>query len=97
MGGADYESRELNLLKNTELQKVEKEGGKVVKTVQRAELDADYFVFALGAWSSKWSDALECSIPIEPGKGYSLTMKTDRWFTVTSDAFSGEKNWGISL
>jgi D-amino-acid dehydrogenase len=65
----------VDFLENTELQGVEKEGGKVVRLlVKEGMLDADYFVFALGAWSSKWSDSLECSIPIEPGKGYSLTM-----------------------
>ena len=63
-------------LENTELQGVEKEGGKIVRLKVAGDiLDADYFVFALGAWSPKWSDSLECSIPIEPGKGYSLTMK----------------------
>ena len=66
----------VEFIENTALQEVEKEGGKVVRLqVKDGTLGADYFVFALGAWSSKWSDSLECSIPIEPGKGYSLTMK----------------------
>ena len=38
------------------------------------EMKADHFVFALGAWSGKWSDALRCRLPVEPGKGYSVTM-----------------------
>lgn len=38
------------------------------------EFPADAFVAALGAWSPKWQRALGCSIPIQPGKGYSLTM-----------------------
>jgi len=37
--------------------------------------DADRFVFAVGAWSSKLEPYLGCSIPVEPGKGYSITMK----------------------
>ncbi len=37
--------------------------------------DADRFVFAVGAWSSKLEPYFGCSIPVEPGKGYSITMK----------------------
>ena len=35
---------------------------------------ADQFVFATGAWSSQLGKLLGCSIPVEPGKGYSVTM-----------------------
>jgi D-amino-acid dehydrogenase len=38
------------------------------------ELTADAFVFALGAWTPQLSRYLGCHIPIQPGKGYSLTM-----------------------
>ncbi len=37
--------------------------------------EADRFVFATGAWSSKLEPFLGCRIPVEPGKGYSITMK----------------------
>ena len=37
-------------------------------------LSADHYVFAAGAWSSSFADALGCAIPVEPGKGYSVTM-----------------------
>jgi len=37
-------------------------------------MTADRYVFATGAWSSNFAEALECSIPVEPGKGYSVTM-----------------------
>jgi len=37
-------------------------------------LQADRFLFATGAWSSRLSSELGCPIPIEPGKGYSVTM-----------------------
>ena len=54
---------------------VAKSDGKIthVETSQGG-LEADRFVFALGAWSSKLADRLECRIPVEPGKGYSVTM-----------------------
>ncbi|MBI1338129.1 MAG: FAD-dependent oxidoreductase [Phycisphaera sp.] len=35
---------------------------------------ADHFVFALGAWSPKLQKQLGCRIPVQPGKGYSITM-----------------------
>ena len=37
-------------------------------------MSADHYVFAIGAWSSLIADALGCEIPVEPGKGYSVTM-----------------------
>lgn len=37
-------------------------------------LEAERFVFATGAWSSKLESSLGCRIPVEPGKGYSITM-----------------------
>ena len=32
-------------------------------------------MFAACEWSSSFSDALDCKIPVEPGKGYSVTMR----------------------
>ncbi|MDG3006360.1 NAD(P)/FAD-dependent oxidoreductase [Paludisphaera mucosa] len=44
-----------------------------VKTVQ-GPIQADAFVLAAGAWTPRLNDDLGCKIPIQPGKGYSLTM-----------------------
>lgn len=38
------------------------------------DIAADVFLFASGAWSPKLQSHLGCKIPIEPGKGYSITM-----------------------
>jgi len=38
------------------------------------ELPADLFVVAAGAWTPLLNEHLGCRIPIQPGKGYSLTM-----------------------
>jgi D-amino-acid dehydrogenase len=38
------------------------------------ELEADAFVLAAGALSPQWSRELGCRLPIQPGKGYSITM-----------------------
>jgi len=40
----------------------------------RGPMQADRYVFAAGAWSREFEAALGCSIPVEPGKGYSVTM-----------------------
>jgi D-amino-acid dehydrogenase len=38
------------------------------------DVDADQFVFATGAWTPLLNKELGCRVPIQPGKGYSLTM-----------------------
>ncbi len=40
----------------------------------RGSLSADAFLFASGAWTPMLSRHLGCPIPIQPGKGYSITM-----------------------
>lgn len=40
----------------------------------RGEIDADQVVIATGAWTPRLHKILRCPIPIQPGKGYSLTM-----------------------
>jgi len=40
----------------------------------QGEVPADAFVVATGAWTPLLSRHLGCRIPIQPGKGYSLTM-----------------------
>lgn len=44
-----------------------------VKTSQ-GEIPADAFVVATGAWTPQLNRELGCRIPIQPGKGYSITM-----------------------
>jgi D-amino-acid dehydrogenase len=38
------------------------------------EVTADAFVFATGAWTPLLNRHLGCRVPIQPGKGYSITM-----------------------
>jgi D-amino-acid dehydrogenase len=40
----------------------------------QGELAADQAIIAAGAWTSQWRRRFRCPIPIQPGKGYSLTM-----------------------
>jgi len=44
-------------------------------TTNQGDLSADAFVLATGAWTPKLEKELGVAIPIQPGKGYSLTMK----------------------
>ncbi len=41
---------------------------------QTGEFIADLFVVAAGAWTPRLNSQLGCKVPIQPGKGYSLTM-----------------------
>lgn len=67
-GGVDF-------LEGCELLSIRKSnGGVTALSTSHGELEASQFVFALGAWSKGWAQALECKIPIQPGKGYSVTM-----------------------
>jgi D-amino-acid dehydrogenase len=49
----------------------EKAGAVVTR---QGELPADAFVFSTGAWTPLLNRELGCRIPIQPGKGYSITM-----------------------
>lgn len=40
----------------------------------RGELAADLFIVATGAWTPLLNRQLGCRVPIQPGKGYSITM-----------------------
>jgi D-amino-acid dehydrogenase len=44
-------------------------------TTSQGRLEADAFVVATGAWTPLLATHLGCKIPIQPGKGYSITMR----------------------
>ena len=63
------------LVENCRLEEVQAKGSSIGSLrTSGGEMTADHFVFALGAWSTKWSASLRCDLPVEPGKGYSVTM-----------------------
>ena len=65
----------VNFLENCRLDRVSKGNGEIRGlATSQGHMKADRYVFAMGAWSQRWSHDLECDIPIEPGKGYSVTM-----------------------
>jgi D-amino-acid dehydrogenase len=68
-------ARGVRFIEDCKLEALVKEGGTIrAITTSRGPIEADRFVFATGAWSVKLAPQLGCRIPIEPGKGYSVTM-----------------------
>lgn len=57
------------------LHTIRKADGRITGLVTgQGDLGADHYVFATGAWMAKLAPGLECRLPIECGKGYSVTM-----------------------
>jgi D-amino-acid dehydrogenase len=50
--------------------------GRVVRGIitDAGKIDADQTLIATGAWTPRLSRVLKCPVPIQPGKGYSITM-----------------------
>ncbi|WP_146402282.1 FAD-dependent oxidoreductase [Planctomycetes bacterium CA13] len=68
-------SRGVKFIENCELQNVSKTSGKITGVqTSHGPMTADHYVLATGAKSVLLSKELGCRIPIEPGKGYSVTM-----------------------
>ena len=61
----------------------------------QGKMEADHYVFAVGAWSSHFADSLDCKIPVEPGKGYSVTM-TQPEIMPTHPLLIPEKHIGVT-
>jgi D-amino-acid dehydrogenase len=65
----------VSFVEHCRLNGINKNSGKISSlTTTHGEMYADRYVFATGAWSSHLAADLDCNIPIEPGKGYSVTM-----------------------
>jgi D-amino-acid dehydrogenase len=65
----------VRLMEHCGVDSVEKDGEAIVSLeTSQGPMRADHYVFATGAWSSQFAAALDCNIPVEPGKGYAVTM-----------------------
>lgn len=69
------EKRGVRIVENCEVHgfQAEANAARAVRT-STGEISADQFVVATGAWAPMLQKELGCPIPIQPGKGYSLTM-----------------------
>jgi D-amino-acid dehydrogenase len=57
------------------LEALERRGRRVTAVVTpQGTTAADHVVIATGAWTAKLAKVIGCSLPIQPGKGYSITM-----------------------
>ncbi|MBI1311059.1 FAD-dependent oxidoreductase [bacterium] len=72
---ARLRERGVQFIEHCELLGISKSGGRITELrTSQGDLTAGEIVFAMGAWSARWSEELECRVPIQPGKGYSITM-----------------------
>ncbi len=76
---ASLEQAGARLLENCDLQRIEGEGAHATAAITDCgELPADAFLFACGAWSPQLKQHVGTKLPIQPGKGYSITMPRPR-------------------
>lgn len=62
------------IIENCEVLGIETGHDQVQKiTTSRGEYQASDYLFALGPWSSKMLRAINLDLPVQPGKGYSIT------------------------
>jgi len=74
-------SRGVRILENCPVQTFRQENDLAAAIVTGdAELPADAFVLATGAWAPSFENVLGCKLPIQPGKGYSVTMDRPQIF-----------------
>lgn len=69
------EERGVEILEHCPMRAVRKERGRLAALVTgRGELRGRHYVLATGAWSRQWQKDFEVRLPIQPGKGYSVTL-----------------------
>ncbi len=65
----------VEFVEQCELKSIVRESGRIKTLVtSKGDMAADHYVVAAGAWSAHMARELQCQIPIQPGKGYSITM-----------------------
>ena len=70
------ESRGTTVIENAEVTGFRRRGERATAVVTKTgDYEGDCFVVAAGAWTPFLGEELGCRPPIQPGKGYSLTMR----------------------
>lgn len=69
------ETRGVKFLEFCEVSEISSHRGRIqrIETAQ-GSIKADAFILASGAWAPHLAKSLEVDIPVQPGKGYSITM-----------------------
>jgi D-amino-acid dehydrogenase len=69
------EARGVTIRERCEVTGLVREAGRArAAATSQGEMTADVFIVATGAWTPFLNDSLGCRVPIQPGKGYSITM-----------------------
>lgn len=69
-------ARGLEVAEGCEMQGIVADGDRITHVAtSTGNLNADHYVLATGAWSPQLGRLLGLKLPIQPGKGYSLTMR----------------------
>ena len=72
---AKLEGRGVQFIEHASVEKFNRQNGSAISIEAGGQtVQGDKFVVATGAWTPFLNEHLGCKIPIEPGKGYSLTM-----------------------
>lgn len=75
----ESEQRGVRFLWDSEVTRVQRDGSRIrAVSTTRGEVEADEFVIAGGAWSTGLASSLGLQIPMQAGKGYSLTLTQPR-------------------
>jgi D-amino-acid dehydrogenase len=86
----------VNFRWNTEVTGWRTAGGRVAAAQTAAgEVTADEFVLAAGSWSAAMSTGLEIRLPLQAGKGYSLTLDRPR-FQLTKSLILTERRVAVT-
>ncbi len=65
----------VDIHENSPVSRIVSEGRQVRAVATPAgEHDADHVVLATGAWTPEFAKAVGCRVPVQPGKGYSVTF-----------------------
>lgn len=65
----------VELIENCQIDAVRGAGSQAQRlATSQGEMPTDALLFACGAWSPQLKELIGCKLPIQPGKGYSITM-----------------------
>ena len=71
-----FKKKNVSVYNDCEITNFEFNNRKISAAVTPSQrFDADYFVIAAGIWSNQLSSKLDINLPLQSGKGYSITLK----------------------
>jgi D-amino-acid dehydrogenase len=86
-------SRGVGFIYNTEISRFNSESGSIKSAVSSDGLTwkADYFIICCGAWSARLAHSIGINMPLQAGKGYSITLKNPPQMPENCGIFSEAK------